>query len=269
MSSIILLRGGGDLASGVALRLVRAGIQVVITEIAQPLAVRRLVSFSDAVYAGTRSVEGLTARCVEDIEQFQKVLDAGEIPVLVDPTAEITKELQPLVLIDARMTKQPPDLGINSAKLVIGLGPGFTAGENCHAIIETQRGHFLGRVIWEGSAIPDTGIPGSIARFQVNRVLRSPADGVLNVPTEICDHLEEGDLIANIGGHTITAPFKGVLRGILCDGMHVQAGWKIGDVDPRDDPAYCTRISDKALAIAGGVLEAVLSQKVIRSQLWD
>ncbi|MBW8011875.1 MAG: EF2563 family selenium-dependent molybdenum hydroxylase system protein [Chloroflexi bacterium] len=269
MSSLILLRGGGDLASGVALRLVRAGMRVLITEIPQPLAVRRLVSFSDAVYEGTRTVEGITAQLVEDIEQVQKVIESGEIPVIIDPAAEIIQDLQPLVLVDARMTKQPPDLAIDSAPLVIGLGPGFIASENCHAVVETQRGHFLGRVLWEGSAIPNTGIPGSISKFQVDRVLRAPIDGLLKVHTEICLHLEQGEIIAKVNGEEISAPFTGVLRGMLREGMQVLAGMKIGDLDPRDDPSYCTRISDKALAIGGGVLEAVLTQTDIRNKLWD
>jgi xanthine dehydrogenase accessory factor len=246
MSSLVLIRGEGDLASGAALRLVRAGLPVVITELPQPLAVRRLVSFSQAVYSGEITIEGITAHLAEDASQARWILGSGSIAVRVDPEADCRHELQPLVLVDGRMTKRPPELGMDAAPLVIGWGPGFTAGYDCHAAIETRRGPRLGRVIWQGVAELDTGVPDATAGIQAQRVLRAPGAGRLRVLAEI-----------------------GVLRGMLPDGFAVEAGMKIGDVDPRDDPALCRLVSDKALAVGGGVMEAVLSLPDIRARLWE
>jgi xanthine dehydrogenase accessory factor len=175
--------------------------------------------------------------------------------------------IDPTVLLDARMRKQKPETGIAAAPLVVGLGPGFTAGENCHAVVETMRGHNLGRVFWEGAALPDTGVPGSIAKYGLDRVLRAPAEGLLQTHTEIGASLKSGHLIAVVDGREARAPFDGVVRGLLPDGFLVHKGLKIGDLDPRNDPSYCWLVSDKALAIGGGVLEAVLSKPEIRAKL--
>lgn len=272
MSFIILLRGGGDLATGVALRLHRAGLRVAISELEKPLAVRRLVSFAEAVYAGEMTIEGVTARRVKDATdqlQILRVFAQSQIPVLVDPQAGAIATLHPTVLIDARMTKMPPEIGILSAAMVIGLGPGFIAGENCHAAIETNRGHFMGRVIWQGAPQPDTGKPEQVVKKGLERVLRSPADGVLEARAEIAEHIEEGQVIAEIGGQPLIAPFKGVLRGLIHPDTSVTRGMKIGDLDPRDDPHLCTLVSDKSLAVGGGVLEAVLSRREFRARLWS
>jgi len=268
---IVLVRGGGDLASGVALRLHRAGLQVVMTELPQPLSVRRLVSFSEAIYAGQFTLEGITARRVDDPTDTLRILQIytrGQIPVLVDPEAVAIQNLHPTVVIDAQMKKQPVELIRSPVKLIIGLGPGFTVGENCHAVVETKRGHMLGRVIWQGSSEPDTGIPNSVGDHQAERVLRSPAGGTLKLFTEICDHLEEGQLIGEVSGQPVKAPFRGVLRGLIHPSVELAPGMKIGDVDPRDDPRYCTLVSDKSLAIAGGVIEAILSRPELRKSLW-
>ena len=267
MNEKVLIRGGGDLASGVALRLHRSGMQIVITELAQPLVIRRTVSFAEAIYQGEMQVEGVTAYRVESLKGIQDNWEEGFIPVLVDPDCTILKEMDqasvPIsVLVDGRMTKNPPYLDLNSASLLIGLGPGFVAGENCHAVIETNRSHFLGRVIWEGSAQPNTGVPEGFGNQYRDRVLRSPAEGIFQSHAELCEHLDAGDLIAEVNGHQILAPFKGVLRGLLHSGLHVNSGFKIGDLDPRDDPIYCTLVSDKSLAIAGGVLEAILTSRI-------
>ena len=267
MNEKVLIRGGGDLASGVALRLHRSGMQIVITELAQPLVIRRTVSFAEAIYQGEMQVEGVTAYRVESLKGIQDNWEEGFIPVLVDPDCTILKEMDqasvPIsVLVDGRMTKSPPYLDLDSASLLIGLGPGFVAGENCHAVIETNRSHFLGRVIWEGSAQPNTGVPEGFGNQYRDRVLRSPAEGIFQSHAEICEHLDAGDLIAEVNGHQILAPFKGVLRGLLHSGLHVNSGFKIGDLDPRDDPIYCTLVSDKSLAIAGGVLEAILTSRI-------
>ena len=276
MKDIVLIRGGGDLASGVALRLHRSGMQVVITELDQPLVIRRLVSFAEAIYQGETHVEGVTARRADGISDIQRAWDERVIPVLVDPECRIINQLDTerpprliSVLVDARMTKRSPGLGIDSAPLVVGLGPGFNAGVNCHAVIETNRGHFLGRVIWNDSASANTGVPGGFRSEYQDRVLRSPTDGFFQPVREICDRLNPGDKIAEVDGQTVYAPFKGVLRGILYPGLFVQQGFKIGDIDPRDDPRYCSSVSDKSLAVAGGVLEAILAEKYQRENLGE
>lgn len=267
MSSIVMLRGGGDLASGVAYRLYKAGLRVLITELAQPLHVRRSVAFADAVYTGATVVQGVSARRADAAGMVAGLLDSGQIAVLVDPEADARKALQPLVLVDARMRKQPPETGIGAAPLVVGLGPGFTAGVDCHAVIETMRGHDLGRVIWQGRAQADTGVPGSITSYAVDRVLQAPAAGRVKPHFNIGDKIRAGETIAEVGGQALLAPFDGVLRGLVHPELEVVEGMKIGDLDPRNDPSYVGRISDKALAVGGGVLEAVLTRPEIRAQL--
>jgi len=265
----VLLRGGGDLASGVAIRLHRAGIRVVITELAQPLAVRRTVSFAEAVYDGMCAVEGVKARLIE-ADQLAAMSEADEIPVVVDPNADILSVLHFPVVVDARLMKSHPAPLPANVPLHIGLGPGFHAGRNCHAVVETRRSHTLGRVIWDGGAQPDSGEPEGDPR----RVLRAPSDGDVIAHTIIGEHLHEGQLIAEIQSKIenrksqIVSPFKGVLRGLIRDGLHVPQGLKIGDVDPRNDASLCHLVSDKALAIGGGVLEAILTQRKIRDSVY-
>jgi len=266
---IVLIRGGGDLASGVVIRLHRAGLQVVILEIPQPLAVRRLVSFAEAIYAGEITVEEVTAKRVDDVEKALAILSQGQIPVMVDPQANSRDLYNPTVLVDGRMIKRPSELDLEAAPLVIGLGPGFWAGKDCHAVIETNRGHRLGRVIWRGPAESDTGLPDIVAEKREARVLRSPGKGVINNLVYIGDHLEPGQPIFEVGGAPVLAPFRGVLRGLVHPGINVQPGQKVGDLDPRDDPSYCTLVSEKSLAIGGGVLEAILSRSDLRPLLWD
>jgi len=263
--AVIILRGGGDLASGVAVRCFRAGFRTLITEIQQPLAVRRTVAFAEAIYAGSVQIEGITGEKVDTLEDIYQTWYTHQIPVLSDSDCTIRLQIPPAVLIDARMTKLPPDLGKDAANLVIGLGPGFIAGINCHAVIETNRGHFLGRVIWDGAAQADTGVPESVTKFQAERVLRSPADGILIAETEIGSILEANEPVAQVDGQAVTAPFRGLLRGLIHPGISVKAGMKIGDLDPRCDPRYTQFVSEKSLAIAGGVLEAILSKPEIRS----
>lgn len=265
----VLVRGGGDLASGVAYRLFHAGLKLIITEVPNPLAVRRLVSFSEAVYQGEVEVEGIRAVRVDTADAILETWQSGKIPVIVDPPGDIRLALQPQVIIDARMMKKPPELGIDAAPLVLGLGPGFTAGENCHAVVETMRGHTLGRVIWEGSPKLDTGIPETVNGRGGERVLRAPVSGELVPHAAIGDHVRAGQVVAEVGGQSIPAPFDGVLRGLLRAGIDVKKGLKIGDVDPRDNPDYCRMVSEKSLAIGGGVLEAILSQGELRAILWS
>lgn len=261
---LLLVRGGGDLATGVALRLHRAGLRLVITELAQPLAVRRAVAFAEAVYDGRHTVEGVTARLVQQ-DQLAAALEAGEIPIVVDPHADILSTVHFLIVVDARLTKQPPTLLPAAVPLHIGLGPGFHAGRDCHAVIETRRSHTLGRVVWDGTAQPDSGEPEGDSR----RVLRAPVGGTVTARKKIGDRCESGEVVAVIDDQIpVISAIGGVLRGMIRDGLHVPKGLKIGDVDPRNDISACYLASDKALAIGGGVLEAILSRPEIRSQLW-
>ncbi|MCQ3936595.1 MAG: EF2563 family selenium-dependent molybdenum hydroxylase system protein [Chloroflexi bacterium] len=260
MNPLILIRGGGDLASGVALRLHRVGFPVVILELDKPLAVRRTVCFSEAVYEGEQTVEGVTARLVS-ADQLQVTLEAGEIPVLIDPQANILRNQfltspHSTFVVDARLLKTEPEPLPLEVPLHIGLGPGFTAGENCHAVIETRRSHTLGRVHWQGAAQPDSRAPDGDPR----RVLRAPASGFVEPFKDIGDPCREGERIAKVGDAAIVSPFNGVLRGLIHPRVEVTEGMKIGDVDARSDPELCRLVSDKSLAVAGGVLEAVFAK---------
>lgn len=262
-----MIRGGGDLATGVAIRLHRSGFEVVVAERQQPLAVRRLVALAQAVYVGKVAIEGVCGRLVKDHGEALRVLGQGDLPVLVDPRARSREQFEPIALVDGRMLKSPPELGKEAAPFVVGLGPGFTAGVDCHAVVETKRGHDMGRVIWEGSAEPDTSIPEGVAGYDVDRVLLAPGDGMFQSDLRLGTCINEGDVIAVVGDVELRAPFSGVLRGLLHNGLEVSSGMKVGDLDPRSDPSYSFRISDKSLAVAGGVLEALLSQVRIRAAL--
>jgi len=265
----VLLRGGGDLATGVAARLHRSGFKVVVTEIAQPLAVRRLVALAEAVYAGVVDIEDLHGVRVEDPAAALHVLSQGHIPVLVDPDAFSRHVLRPFAIVDARMLKTPPELPMDDTGMLIGLGPGFNAGENCHAVVETNRGHRLGRVIHSGTAQADTAVPEAVIGIDRARVLRAPADGILEAYVELGVILGKGERIASVAGKDILAPFDGALRGLIHPGVPVRSGMKVGDLDPRGERKYCEWISDKALAIGGGVLEALLCDTETRSVLCD
>ncbi len=262
-----MIRGGGDLATGVAARLHRSGFGVIVTEIEKPKAVRRLVALAEAVFTRTVQVEDLVCHLVDDPPQALEVLDLGQIPLLIDPDASTLFSFNPTAVVDGRMLKRPPELGKEVASIVIGLGPGFQAGVNCHAVIETKRGHYLGRVIWEGIAEPDTGVPESVGGYDANRVLRAPANGYVDAQVELGSLVKSEDVIAEVDGSNLIAPFNGALRGLTHGSVEVKKGEKIGDLDPRSDPRYCSAISDKALAIGGGVLEALLSQSGIRGML--
>jgi len=264
---LIIIRGGGDLATGVAVRLHRCGFDIVVLEIRQPLAVRRGVAFAEAVYEGRIDVGGVQGVFVSDLEQIQQLRTAGVVPVLVDPEASLIAHLRTTGLVDGRMRKSPPETTLDSSQFTIGLGPGFTAGVNCHAVIETNRGHGMGQVIWQGSAEPDTGVPEAVAGLDVDRVMRAPVSGLIEGGKEIGSMIKSGDEIVRVGGVSVEAPFDGALRGLVHDGVRIEAAAKIGDLDPRGEPAYCFSISDKALAIGGGVLEALLSQPNIRRLL--
>jgi len=259
----VLIRGAGDLGSGVAYRLVKAGFPVVMTELEHPLLVRTTVSYGMAVSYGSVVVEGITARRAT-IAEVPALLAEDVIPVLVDPEGQSVNALRPPVVVDARLAKVNLGTTIHDAPLVIGLGPGFIAGVDCHAVIETNRGHWLGRVIWQGNAEPDTGRPARLNGKEGERVLRAPHNGELIQLISTGDFVKIGDVIARVDNTPIIAPFDGVLRGIIDNPIHVTAGLKIGDVDPRAQREHTFTISDKSLAIGGGVVEAVLSAPQIR-----
>jgi len=256
---LVLIRGAGDLASGIALRLRHAKFDVVMTEIAEPTTIRRTVAFSDAVSNGEATVEDVRAILAETEEDVRKAVSNGLIPVLVDPAASCKEWLRPDVLVDAILAKRNLGTAITDAPVVIGVGPGFTANVDCHACVETMRGHTLGRVIREGSPLPNTNIPGLIGGYAGERVMRAPADGPFESVRKIGDFVKEGDIVGYVNGEPMKATLSGVIRGLIRDGVTVRKGMKSGDVDPRSEVSYCDLVSDKALAIGGGVLEAILS----------
>lgn len=254
-----VLRGGGDLATGVAWRLTRAGWPVVVLELPEPLTIRRTVALSTAVADGEVRVQGMRGVLVTSPQEAEAAVARGDVAVMVAPELAALRSLRPDVLVDARLAKRNIDTSAADAGLVIGLGPGFTAGFDCHAVVETMRGHRLGRVIWSGSAQPDTGSPAELGGRSADRVLRAPTSGVVVWHVDIGDLVGEGQLLGKVGSTNISAPFDGVLRGAIRSGTTVPVGLKIGDVDPRGDSSACWEISDKALAVGGGVLEAVLA----------
>jgi xanthine dehydrogenase accessory factor len=255
---LCVVRGGGDLATGVAWRLTRAGIAVVVAELATPLSVRRTVALSSAVTDGAVSVEGMVGRLAPTPAEAAGIARSGDADVVGVVVSPVLPDLGADVVVDARVAKHNIDTTIDDAPLVVALGPGFTAGVDCHAVVETMRGPHLGRVLWTGSAGADTGAPGVVAGRGAERVVRAPVDGVVRWHRAIGDVVDERDLLGVIDDVAIRAPFAGVVRGLVIDGSTVRAGLKIGDVDPRRDVSLCHEISDKALAVGGGVLEAVL-----------
>ncbi len=253
--SLCLLRGGGDLATGVAWRLTRAGMAVVVTELADPLTIRRSVALSSAVADGMVDVEGMVGRLADSPERAVHVAFSGEVGVVVCPDLP---DIGADVVVDARMAKRNIDTTIDDASLVVALGPGFTAGLDCHAVVETMRGPRLGRVIWGGAAAPDTSTPGRLGGVDAERVVRAPVDGTVRWSVGIGERVTAGQTLGAVGETRVVSAIEGLVRGLIRDGREVRAGLKIGDLDPRQD-ARCDQISDKALAVGGGVLEAVMS----------
>lgn len=264
MSAVVLVRGAGDLATGTILRLHNCGFRVLAVECARPSAIRRRAAFCEAVFDGTATVEGVTARLIDRIEQADTVWNAGEIPLIVDETAVCAASCAPTVLVDAILAKRNLGTTRDMAPITIGLGPGFTAGGDVDAVVETMRGHRLGRVIYEGAALPNTGVPGPIAGFAAERVIHAPASGAMTFvrspePVDIGSIVQKGQTIGFVGGVPVTATLDGVLRGLIREGYPVTEGLKIADIDPRaQEVQNCMTVSDKARAIAGGVLEAML-----------
>lgn len=255
---VICIRGGGDIASGVAWRMYQCGFRVYITEIDSPMAVRRKVAFCEAVYDGKAVVEGVEAVLIKSPGEIPGLWSEGRIPVLIDPENNSKNETNPDVIVDAIIAKRNTGTSINHAPLVIALGPGFEAGRDAHIVIETNRGHNLGRVLAEGSAEPDTGVPGPVEGITSDRVLRSPADGIFNNTMDIGASVKKGDTVGFVNEIPVKTLIGGVVRGLIRPGLMVSKGLKIGDVDPRGRTEFCFTISEKALAVAGGVLEGIL-----------
>ncbi len=278
-----VVRGGGDLGTGAALRLQRAGFRVIVTELAQPLVIRRGASLAAAIYDGSIELEGTMGVKIDRAAEADRVWASDRIPVLIDPDRSQAASLQPAVIVDAIMAKHNTGTRLDDAPIVIALGPGFTAGVDCHAVVETQRGHHLGRVYYQGSAAVDTGTPGKLGGEDALRVLRAPTAGVFYGQQKIGERVKHGDIIGRVIavdvsltdsaawrltaadrdssrplGTVIRTQIDGVLRGLLHDGLTVAAGTKIADVDPRAEVSYCFTVSDKAWAVGGGVLEAAL-----------
>jgi xanthine dehydrogenase accessory factor len=229
-----------------------------MTETAEPTAIRRGVSFSEAVRRGSIEVEGVVAVRVWNVHELKEAWNQGKIPVMVDPEARVRAAVQPDVVVDAILAKANLGTSINDAPIVVGVGPGFEAGLDAHAVVETNRGHDLGRVFLQGHAAPDTGVPAAVDGHAAQRVLRTPAEGVFQGHKEIGDAVRPGDVVGEVGGILMKAEIAGILRGVLPSGIYTPRGMKAGDIDPRTKPEYCFQISDKARAIAGGVLEAIL-----------
>ncbi len=256
---LVLIKGAGDMASGVALRIYRAGFDVAMTDMEKPTAIRRTVCFSEAIRLGQTHVEDVLAKRAYNAKEARRLMSKRIIPVIADEDCSIKNELLPDVIVDAILAKRNINTKIDDAGIVIALGPGFCASRDCHAVIETQRGHNLGRVIRSGSAAPNTGIPGIIAGYGAERVLRAPADGLFMPKKSIGDIVKAGDCVAEVSGEPMLAAISGVLRGLLPEGSSVHKGMKSGDIDPRGIREYCLTVSDKSMAVAGGVLEAILS----------
>ena len=264
----VLVRGAGDLASGILLRLHACGFRVIAAECADPSAIRRKAAFCPAVWAGEATVEGVVCRRVDSPSQAQRVSAAGEIPLLVDERLDCLPALRPAALVDAIIAKRNLGTRRDMAPITVGVGPGFTPGADVDAVVETMRGHRLGRVIWEGSAIPNTGVPGNIGGYTSQRVIHAPASGPMafvrdssGAAIDIGAVVEQGQVIAMVGGVPVLASLSGVLRGLIREGYPVTQGLKIADIDPRlEQISNCDTVSDKARAIAGGVVEALLAR---------
>lgn len=253
---LVVVRGAGDLATGTIVRLHRAGYKVIALETEKPMVIRRTVAFAEAVYEGGMTVEGIRGTLVSGKAGILRALDEGDVPVVVDPALEVLSSFHPAILVDAIIAKRNLGTRKDMAPFVIALGPGFTAGVDADAVIETKRGHTLGRVIYHGTAIPDSGVPGNIAGYAAERVIHSPSAGIFRSVKSIGDIVRKGDVIAYAGNTPVLATIDGKLRGLLHDDLEVPEGFKIADIDPRGENADHTTISDKARAIAGGVLEA-------------
>ncbi len=254
---LVVIRGGGDLATGVAVRLFRAGFKIIILEIERPTVIRLAVSFARTVYESKAVIEGIEGVLVSSCEEAENVINKRKIAVLIDPEGNYINKLNPTILVDAILAKRNLGTRKNQAPLVIGLGPGFTAGKDVDVVVETMRGHNLGRVYYQGQAAPNTGVPGEVGGESIRRLLRAPADGKITPLHSIGDMVEVREAIAEVEGIPLKAEISGVLRGLIYPQSRVTKGMKVGDIDPRGIRDHCFTISDKARSIGGAVLEAI------------
>lgn len=266
MKDLIIVRGGGDLATGTIYKLYKCGFPVLVLEIPNPSAIRRNVAFSEAVYQGTQTVEDVTCYLASSLSHAEALLSQGKLAILVDPEGTAIAQLRPMAVVDAILAKKNLGTRREMAPITVALGPGFCAGQDVDAVIETKRGHNLGRVLWQGYAAPNTGIPGIIGGYGKERVIHCPAEGILHTVSKITDTVQKGQVIAEVrtadGIVPVTATMDGLLRGLIRDGYPVTRGFKIADIDPRNEEYQnCFTISDKARCISGGVLEAILQRK--------
>lgn len=266
MKDLVVVRGGGDLATGTIYKLYKCGFSVLILEIEHPSAIRRNVAFSEAVYTGSQRIEDVTCYLARSISEAKRLLEEGKLAMLVDPSGEAISKMKPLAVVDAILAKKNLGTHRGMAPITVALGPGFRAGQDVDAVIETKRGHNLGKVFWQGCAAPDTGIPGLIGGYGKERVIHSPAEGILRNVRKITDTVQKGDIIAVVETAAekipVTAALDGLLRGLIRDGYRVTKGFKIADIDPRiEEYQNCFTISDKARCIAGGVVEAILQKR--------
>jgi xanthine dehydrogenase accessory factor len=255
---VVLIRGGGEVASGVAHKLARAHFRVCLTETSQPLAVSRGVTFSEAIYDGEKEVDGVIARRVKSVSEIPKVWQESQIPIIIDPEVSMKDILNPDVLVDAIMAKRNLGTRITDAPLVVGLGPGFWVGKDVHVVVETNNSESLGRVILDGGAEKDTGIPLAIGGLTFDRALHSSSDGPFQTDKEIGDLITAGEVVASVAGQLVKAQVGGVVRALLRSGTVVEKGTKLGEIDPSGDKEACYIIRPRVRAIAGGVLEAIL-----------
>lgn len=266
MRDLVIVRGGGDIATGTIYKLYKCGFQVLILETERPSAIRRHVAYSEAVYQGQQKVEDLTCYLAGDYKEAEAFLEEGRLTMLIDPKGETIPYFKPLAVVDAILAKKNLGTCMEMAEIVIGVGPGFEAGKNVHAVVETKRGHQLGRIIYEGTAMKNTGIPGMVGGYAKERVIYSPAKGEFRTVRQITDIVKKEEVIAYVeqGGKKtyVYATIDGILRGLIRDGYEVTEGLKVADIDPREEEAEnCFLISEKARCIAGGVLEAILYLK--------
>ena len=254
----VLIKGAGEMASGIAWRLHQCHFKVAMTEVARPIAVRRAVSFCEVIYDGRKEVEGVEAILATGIEEIRKSWENQQLPVIVDPEMKIKEKLNPDVLLEATLSKHNTGVSMTDAPLVIALGPGYDAGRDAHYVVETNRGHHLGRLFTEGPAEPNTGVPGEMGGVTYERVLRAPTEGIFETWHEIGDRVKKGKALAKVGDEPVIAKVDGILRGLIRPGISVKKGLKIGDIDPRANSGYVHTISEKARAVCGAVLEAIL-----------
>ncbi|MBU5312744.1 EF2563 family selenium-dependent molybdenum hydroxylase system protein [Tissierella carlieri] len=255
---LIIIRGGGDIATGIGHRLFMAGFKVIILDMEKPLAIRRRVSFCEAVYNGEIIVEGVKAILTRNLEEIYEAINNGIIPVYIDGKGEIINSIKPIAIIDSILAKKNLGTTKDMAPMTIGIGPGFEAGVDVDLVVETKRGHFLGKVIYKGKAEDDTGIPGDILGYKEERIIRAEASGIFKSYYNIGDKVEVGDIICETSGRKVRARISGILRGIIKEGLYVEKGLKVGDIDPRGIEEYVYTISDKARAVGGGVLEGIM-----------